>query len=114
MTTAGLDQPSFSASDRPFARYWMHDSRSAASRARDGVPDPVRHHLPLISSNVADLRSIADGHAAPEVADHLVVYRAGEVLLWTHDAGSGDVLLSRTLPAAVVQSFRAALGASLS
>jgi hypothetical protein len=47
------------------------------------------------------------------VADHLVVYRGEEVLLWAHDAGAGRVRLSRSLAPETVERFRLALGDSL-
>jgi hypothetical protein len=57
-------------------------------------PKPRFFHLPLTGTNLAELRSLADQHAEPEVTDHLVVYRENQVLLWAHDAGDGYVALS--------------------
>lgn len=34
-------------------------------------PRPRVFHLPLTGTNLAELRSLADNHAEPEVADHL-------------------------------------------
>jgi hypothetical protein len=65
--------------------------------------------LPLAGTNLADLRLLAEVHAEPEVADHLVVYRDDAVLLWAHDAGDGYVALSRSLPKETLHRFRAAL-----
>jgi hypothetical protein len=72
-------------------------------------PKPRVFHLPLTGTNLAELRSLAEEHAAPEVAGHLVVYRGSEVLLEAYDAGGNHVLLSRTLPPETVKAFRAAL-----
>ena len=76
-------------------------------------PKPAVFHLPLGGTNLVELREIAESHAEPEVADHLVVYRGRQVLLWAHDAGAGYVELSRALPAGVVRSFQDSLGDAL-
>jgi len=76
-------------------------------------PRPRVFHLPLTGTNLAELRSLADRHAEPEIANHLVVYRGDDVLLWAHDAGNGHVQLSRSLSSEVVERFRAALGTTL-
>jgi hypothetical protein len=76
-------------------------------------PKPRFFHLPLEGTNLAELRALADNQAEPEVADNLVVYRGNDVLLWAHDAGYGDVELSRSLSPDVVSRFTAALGGSL-
>lgn len=71
-------------------------------------------HLPLIGDNLADLRNLAEKHAEPEVADHLVVYRGDDVLMWAHDAGSGYVDVARDLSQSTLAAFRAALGDAIS
>jgi hypothetical protein len=76
-------------------------------------PRPRGFHLPLSGGGLEQLRVLAPRHAGPEVAHHLVVYRGGDVLLWAHDAGGGDVLLSRSLPAETVAAFVEALGGAL-
>jgi hypothetical protein len=76
-------------------------------------PKPRVFHLPLRGTNLEELRSLAGEHAEPEVADHLVVYRGSDVLLWAHDAGSGHVRLSRRLPHRTLERFTEALRASL-
>jgi hypothetical protein len=76
-------------------------------------PKPRVFHLPLGGTNLKELRSLADQHAEPEVADHLVVYRGSDVLLWAHDAGNGHVQLSRRLPRQTRGRFTEALCASL-
>jgi hypothetical protein len=73
-------------------------------------PEPTVFHIPL--SDVGGLRALAELHAEPEIADHLVVYRGNEVVLWAHDAGDGYVQLSPTLEPAVLERFRAELGSS--
>jgi hypothetical protein len=44
---------------------------------------------------------------------HLVVYRAGRVLLWAHDAGSANVALASSLDEQTIERFREALGDAL-
>jgi hypothetical protein len=66
-------------------------------------------HLPLTGTNLSDLRMLAERHAAPEIADHLVVYRDRQLLLWAGDVGDGYVSLSRQLPEATVRAFRQTL-----
>jgi hypothetical protein len=70
-------------------------------------------HLPLTGNNLSGLRVLAERHAEPEIADHLVVYRDRDVLLWAHDVGSGYVSMSRQLSEATVEAFRQALGKAL-
>ena len=76
-------------------------------------PTPRVFHLPLGGTNLADLRALAEKLAEPEIGDHLVVYRDGEVLLWAHDAGDGYIRLSRTAPDGLVTALRLTLGGSL-
>jgi hypothetical protein len=52
---------------------------------------------------------LAERHAAPEIADHLVVYGDRQLLLWAGDVGDGYVSLSRQLPEATVRAFRQTL-----
>src|SRR5689334_12962288 len=65
-------------------------------------PKPKVFHVPLAGDNVAQLRHLAENHADPEVADHLVVYRGDDVLLWAHDAGYGYVRVARNLRESIV------------
>jgi hypothetical protein len=73
-------------------------------------PKPKVFHIPLTGDNIAEFRDLAEKHAEPEVADHLVVYRGEDVLLWAHDAGGGYVDVSRDLSESIVAAFRDALG----
>lgn len=70
-------------------------------------------HLPLTGTNLSDLRLLAERHPKPEIADHLVVYRDRQILLWAGDAGSGHVSVSRHLPQATFDAFRQTLGTAL-
>ena len=76
-------------------------------------PKPEAYHLPLADANLSELRAIAERFAEPDVADHLVVYRSQEVLLWAHDAGSGYVFVAASLPTASIESLQAILGDAL-
>ncbi|HXZ56125.1 MAG TPA: hypothetical protein VEG40_00915 [Gaiellaceae bacterium] len=105
-TTTALDVRQFleerQASERPAV---------AAGTFR---PEPEHFHLPLSGTNLAELRAlVAEGHAEPELTDHLVVYRGDRVLLSAHDAGYGYVELARSLAGDVIDRFRAILGESL-
>jgi hypothetical protein len=73
-------------------------------------PKPAAYHLPLADPNLTDLRSIAERHAEPEVADHLAVYRGNELLLTAYDSGNGEVYVARSLPTERLQALRSALG----
>ena len=73
-------------------------------------PKPKVFHIPLTGDNLAEFRNLAEKHAEPEVADHLVVYRGEDVLLWAHDAGSGYVEVARDLSESIVEALRDALG----
>ena len=73
-------------------------------------PKPKVFHLPLTGKNLAEFRNLAEKHAEPEVADHLVVYRGEDVLLWAHDAGDGYVDVARGLSEPILEAFRDALG----
>lgn len=73
-------------------------------------PKPKVFHMPLTGDNLAEVRKLAEKHAEPEVADHVVVYRGEEVLLWAHDAGYGYVRVARDVSESIVQALRDALG----
>jgi len=75
-------------------------------------PRPAKYHMPLVGSNLAVLRELAERHAEPEVCDHLVVYRGDQVLLQAHDAGASHVYVSDDLPEAVVHALRSRLGSA--
>jgi hypothetical protein len=72
-------------------------------------PKPQVFHIPLAGDNLAEFRNLAENHAEPEVADHLVVYRGEDVLLWAHDAGHGYVCVAHDLSESIVAALRDAL-----
>lgn len=90
------------------------EARSAQDRreikANTQWPKPKVFHIPLTGDNLAEFRNLAEKHAEPEVADHLVVYRGEDVLLWAHDAGYGYVYVARDLSESIVEALRDALG----
>jgi len=110
--TLYLEGTSFAPSVADFLRSREPDERPKIA-PNTLWPKPTFFHLQLTTGNLAGLRSLAEEHAEPEVADHLVVYRGEDVLLWAHDAGAGYVQLSRSLPPETTERFRAALGDTL-
>jgi hypothetical protein len=88
----------------------LHEA-PATQRVAPGTlyPAPEAYHLPLEHPNLAELRSIAERHAEPEVADHLAVYRGDALLLTAYDAGAGDVYVTRVIPANNLLALRRAL-----
>ena len=93
------------------------ESRQATHRKRVAPntlwPEPRFFHLALTGTDLSELRALAEQHAEPEIAQHLVVYRDHEVLMWAHDAGMDYVWVSRQLPGSVVEAFRESLGDAL-
>jgi hypothetical protein len=69
-------------------------------------PKPRTFHIPLTGTNILQLAEMERQHAAPEICDHLVVYRDEEVLLTAYDAGSGSVYLSQRLPQGQLEELR--------
>lgn len=55
-------------------------------------PKPQVHHLPVTEDNLCSLADLAENCAAPEVADHIHVYKDDEVLLEWYDAVCGDTM----------------------
>ena len=87
-----------------------HAVEPTARIARGTIwPKPRVHHLPLRPAVMRGLYELAHGHAAPEVCDHLLVYRGDQILLSAYDAGHIGVIVSRSLDAGVVAALRARL-----
>jgi hypothetical protein len=74
-------------------------------------PKPRSFHLPTTRPVLGGLRERAAGHAAPELCDHLVVYRDDEVLLSAYDAGAETVWVRRDLPEESLARLRELLSA---
>lgn len=82
------------------------DPRAVASNTL--WPRPRTFHVPASADTIAGLRQLCKHHADVEVADHLVVYRENEVLLWAHDAGDGRVMLAGRFRENAIERFRRA------
>ena len=72
-------------------------------------PKPRVFHLLATRETLAELARLSDVHAAPEVCDHLVVYRDARVILAAHDYGFDHVYVSRSLPAEAIDRLRSCL-----
>ncbi|MBL7186498.1 MAG: hypothetical protein ISS70_09240 [Phycisphaerae bacterium] len=73
-------------------------------------PRPLVFHLPATSENLCKLAELAEKCSALEIAIHLHVYKAGEVLLEWYDAFFDDPMyLSRHVPEDNVRSFSSEL-----
>lgn len=63
------------------------------------------------SPGLADaLSSLAERHAAPELLDHLSLFKGAMELLSWHDAFNNVLLVSKSVPANVVAAFATELG----
>ena len=76
-------------------------------------PKPKTFHMLLEGTNLAELRALAEHHAAPEICDHLVVYRGDQVLLAAYDAGDNVVDVTKSLSQETVECLCEALGLAL-
>ena len=76
-------------------------------------PKPKTFHMLLEGTNLAELRALAEHHAAPEICDHLVVYRGDQVLLAAYDAGDNVVDVTKSLSQETVECLCEALGTAL-
>lgn len=72
-------------------------------------PKPATFHVVALPSTLERLRDVASRHAAPEVCDHLVVYRDDDVLLTAYDAGGGSVFVAKSLGQATIARMRLVL-----
>jgi len=73
-------------------------------------PRPECLHMLMTRENCAGLAELAERHALPEIADHVHVYRNGEVLLQWYDAATNPIVISKQIPEQNVQEFCARLG----
>ena len=68
--------------------------------------------MPISQPNLDGLATLAETHAAPEIADHLHVYKDGKVLLEWYDAFSTDpCYVSMDIPEENVRAFCHSIGA---
>jgi hypothetical protein len=65
------------------------------------------YHVAPQSGFLSAFLEMSYKHAAPELCDHLVVYREEGVLLEAYDFGDGHVRVSRSLPNEILNNIRA-------
>jgi len=75
-------------------------------------PKSRAFHIPVTEENLVALLELARGHVAPEMCEHLVVYRDGQFLLWAHDAYGGYVHVSPSLHPEVIGRLRGVVAQS--
>ena len=71
---------------------------------------PDAYHVPATVDNLAGLADMAEHHADPEVADHMVVYRDTTVLLEWYDAGANPIWITKDIDEDRIASFGRAIG----
>ena len=76
-------------------------------------PFPRIYHVECSGTNLDSLREMAQRHAKSEIAIHLHVYEAEEVLLEWYDAFGGPILLSSRFDQTIAQHFADACGGTL-
>jgi hypothetical protein len=74
---------------------------------------PLKLQLPIEGDNLADLRTLLERHADPEIAVELAVRDSDGYLVEAPDVGDNEIWVSDRLPTESVQALRAALGANL-
>jgi hypothetical protein len=74
-------------------------------------PKPRFFHVPVTRPVMHGLAELAERHAAPEVADHMVVYRDSTILIEWYDAGFDPIFLSREIDENTVREFGVQIGA---
>lgn len=72
-------------------------------------PGPATFHALATASNLDRIREIESRHGAPEICDHLVVYRDEEVLLTAYDVGDGSVYGAKALGEPTIARMRSIL-----
>ncbi len=73
-------------------------------------PRPLVFHTTLTAECVEGLAQLVEEHIAPEIADHLHVYRGTEVLLEWYDFPTDPFWLSKAIPEEAVKDFCVKLG----
>jgi hypothetical protein len=77
-------------------------------------PRPDCHHLPLTSDTMEALARFLERQPTALLSVHVLVYRAGAVLLQWYDAFDDPLYLSRTIPESTVAEFAGRLGRAYS
>lgn len=65
------------------------------------------HHIPCTKDNLLYLSALAQRHAQPEIAIHIHVYKAGQVILEWYDAFDDPIYLASTVAESAVAKFAA-------
>ena len=73
-------------------------------------PKPRKYHVPVTDENLSVLARLAQSHAEPEIAMHMVVYSGSTVLLEWYDAGDDPMAISKDIPKDRVRTFCENLG----
>ena len=97
--------------DRELLGYFSAHAIAEQSHVAVGTlwPRPVDYHVPATPQNLAELATLAESHAEPELAVHFHVYRQGTILMEWHDAFSDPMLLDGNIPESKVCAFANAL-----
>jgi hypothetical protein len=75
-------------------------------------PRPRVFHVPASPDVLAQLVTLADHHAAPELAVHFHAYRGDEVLLQAYDVFDQEMWLAASLPEERISELATRLGVS--
>jgi hypothetical protein len=76
------------------------------------LPISAKYRCRFSPRLIAQLATLADQHAEPEVLDHLSLYKGLDELLCWHDAFDNVMLVSRNIPETRVAEFASALSLS--
>lgn len=63
------------------------------------------HHIKCTKENLLHLQDLAQRHAQPEIAIHIHVYKAGQVILEWYDAFDDPIYLAPTIAESDVEKF---------
>ncbi len=75
------------------------------------LPRPKYFHVPITAAVMSGLAEIAERHAEPEVADHMVAYHEPGILLEWYDAGVDPIFASKDIAESSVAAFCTKIGA---
>jgi hypothetical protein len=74
---------------------------------------PRKLQLPIEGDNLAELRTLLERHAEPEIAIELNVRDGDGYLVQAPDVGDNDIWVSSRLPKQSIEALRATLGENL-
>jgi hypothetical protein len=73
-------------------------------------PESTKIRCLFTPALVAELASLAEIHAEPELFDHVFLYRGDDPLVWWNDAFEDPIGASSELPEHTIRAFAARLG----